>query len=68
MSSLAFMSSWTLLAASTVACPEDYHEKGLRLYFSRKFEASIWLGKFVSSTFDKKRMIPYISFIALTRP
>ena len=44
MSSLAFMSSWTLLAASTVACLEDYHEKGLRIYFSRKLKPAFGLG------------------------
>ena len=48
----------------TVACQEDYYEKCQSKHFSRKFETS---AKLLRLTFDKKRMIPYVSCIVLTR-
>ena len=56
---------WTTLTASTVFCLEDYYEKCENKYFLRNLRPVVGIP--VNSTFDKKGMIPHISFSALTR-
>ena len=61
--SLSYMSFLAFVldnqAVFTSACLNDYFERGQSKYILRKFETG---ARFVSSTFDEKRMIIYISF------
>ena len=66
MSFLVFL--WRALATFTVGYLEDYYKRGKSKYILTKLRKFDTLSaKLVSSTFDKRKMITYISFSTLTK-
>ena len=66
MSFLVFL--WRALATFTVGYLEDYYKSVKSKYILTKLRKFDTLSaKLVSSTFDEKKMIIYISFSALTK-